>query len=116
MLFLSTPIQEGVIILITGMTIVFVALILLFVVFHYVVPLILKQKKYEVKGSEKTDNVSQSPSSGSGEEIAAVCSAVYMFLEEAHDEENAILTIGKSVKDYSPWSSKIYVTHRFATR
>ena len=43
--------------------------------------------------------------------MAAVAAAIYIFLAQNHDEENAILTINKARKDYSPWSSKIYMTH-----
>ena len=51
-----------------------------------------------------------------GEEITAIAAAIYMFIEETHDEENAILTISKSSKNYSPWSSKIYATHNLARK
>jgi Na+-transporting methylmalonyl-CoA/oxaloacetate decarboxylase gamma subunit len=44
----------------------------------------------------------------SGEEFAAIATAIYMYNEELHDEENAILTINKVAKAYSPWSSKMH--------
>jgi hypothetical protein len=43
-----------------------------------------------------------------GEETAAISAAVFLFVEELHDEENTVLTIEKISKRYSPWSSKIY--------
>lgn len=43
----------------------------------------------------------------SGEEIAAICMALYQHLN-AHDTENTVLTINKVKRAYSPWSSKIY--------
>ena len=43
----------------------------------------------------------------SGEIYAAIAMAIYE-VTELHDDENAILTIKRSVSSYSPWSSKIY--------
>ncbi|MCC8113643.1 MAG: OadG family protein [Bacteroidales bacterium] len=43
----------------------------------------------------------------SGEEIAAICMALYEHLN-AHDQEDTVLTINKVKRAYSPWSSKIY--------
>lgn len=43
----------------------------------------------------------------SGEEIAAICMALYQHLN-AHDAESTVLTINKVKRAYSPWSSKIY--------
>ncbi len=102
--------KEGIVILIIGVLTVFLALLSLFLVFQFFVPGILKilarkpVKELEVKVRKEAH---------SGEEIAAVSAAVYMVLSEVHDEENAILTIHQSEKEYSPWSSKIYGTHHF---
>ena len=109
---LSTPLQEGTIILLIGMGIVFLSLVLLFLVFQYLVPLFISKIIKRTKNPLTAANEERDVSSGSGEEMAAICTAVYMFLEEAHDDENAILTINLSPKMYSPWSSKIYATHR----
>jgi len=43
----------------------------------------------------------------SGEIYAAIAMAIYEATE-MHDEENTILTIKNTVRNYSPWSSKIY--------
>ena len=43
----------------------------------------------------------------SGEVYAAIAMAIYEATE-MHDEENTILTIRNTVRNYSPWSSKIY--------
>ena len=105
-------IEEGIIILLVGIVIVFTALLLLFALFQYAIPPLLSfsvKKIYrQIRPGHEEEPVKKYDS---GEEIAAASAAVYMFLEEVHDQENAIITISKSVKDYSPWSSKIYVTH-----
>ena len=104
--------QEGLAILFVGLVIIFISLLILFMVFQFVIPWVLS-----LKGNRKRKGASTAEDEGvvrkfeSGEEIAAVSIAIYLFIEEAHDEENAILTISKSAKNYSPWSSKIYVTH-----
>ena len=43
-----------------------------------------------------------------GEVYAAIAMALNLYLKEIHDFENLKITIQKSVKPYSPWSSKIY--------
>jgi len=43
----------------------------------------------------------------SGEVFAAIAMAIYE-VTELHDDENTILTIKNTVRNYSPWSSKIY--------
>lgn len=44
----------------------------------------------------------------SGEEFAAIATAIFMYNNELHDEENTIMTINKVARSYSPWCSKIY--------
>ena len=44
-----------------------------------------------------------------GAESAAITAAIHLFINDNfHDEEDAILTIQKVSRRYSPWSSKIY--------
>lgn len=106
----SSDLQEGFTILIIGISIVFLSLILLHQVFEYVVPYFISvlNKKKKAADPELTTSIKKT----SAEDIVAATAAVYAFLEEIHDEENAVITIGKSSKSYSPWNSKIYVTHR----
>ncbi len=49
----------------------------------------------------------------SGDEIAAIGVALYLYSLEMQDWENAVLTIKKVARNYSPWSSKIYGTRPF---
>ncbi len=44
----------------------------------------------------------------SGEEVAAIATALRMHMGERHDRESAILTIMNIKRAYSPWSSKIH--------
>ena len=111
-MFISiTPLEEGIVILAIGMGIVFLSLLLLFLVFQYAVPFIISGLIKPKKNPLSAANMEKDVNAGSGEEMAAICTAIYVFLDEAHDTENAIITISKSEKVYSPWSSKIYATH-----
>ncbi|MEG1497865.1 MAG: OadG family protein [Bacteroidales bacterium] len=44
----------------------------------------------------------------SGDVYAAIATAIFMYQNELHDEENTILTMEKVSRNYSPWNSKIY--------
>jgi hypothetical protein len=39
---------------------------------------------------------------------AAISAAIFMYLNEMHDDEKQIITIKKVAKTYTPWNSKIY--------
>lgn len=42
------------------------------------------------------------------DENAAICTALYLYFTELHDEEKYVMTVKKVSRTYSPWSSKIY--------
>ncbi|GJM63682.1 OadG family protein [Persicobacter diffluens] len=107
------PMEEGWIILAVGMTMIFLSLCLLFVVFGKILPWVLGllEGKPKVKMNVETGDGSSRQEDMSGEVAAAIAAGVYQFLDAAHDDENTILTIDKVKKNYSPWSSKIYTTH-----
>lgn len=39
---------------------------------------------------------------------AAIGTALHMYMDRVREYEKAVVTIGKIMKPYSPWSSKIY--------
>ncbi|MDD2425434.1 MAG: OadG family transporter subunit [Bacteroidales bacterium] len=102
----------GAVMAITAMSVVFVSLILLYIIFKQI-------GKYNIKSSQKrSDLVSAlkgkkrvvSVEDTSAEVYAAIATALHLYQteNEAHDIENTILTITKVTRNYSPWSSKIY--------
>lgn len=99
----------GVIMAITAMSVVFLALILLYVVFKQI-------GKYNIKKSRERSEVATAltgkpkVANVSAEIYAAIATALHAYNQdsEAHDIENTILTINKVTRNYSPWSSKIY--------
>ncbi|PKQ43665.1 OadG family protein [Confluentibacter flavum] len=113
-LLYTDPLSEGYIILITGLLIVFSGLILLTVFFKYGLPIMLYIYKIITKGRDKKvkDISPKVNEKFTGEIAAAISVAIHLYLDEQHDEENAILTIKQARKLYSPWSSKIYSAYR----
>jgi hypothetical protein len=47
------------------------------------------------------------------QEFAAIATAIHLFQNELHDEENTIMTINKIARAYSPWSSKLYIQNQY---
>ena len=95
------------VIAVVGYLIVFIALVSLYALFRMMPGLLssrLKKEKY-TKGKETEK---EEKAVISGEETAAIAMALYLILDEMHDEESGVLTIKKVSKAYSPWSSKIY--------
>ncbi len=101
---------EGYVILFTGLVIVFSGLLLLTLFFKFGLPFMLYVYKIITKGpDEKVAEISSKVNEDfTGEVAAAISTAIYMYLDVKHDDENAILTIKQARKLYSPWSSKIY--------
>ena len=104
--------QAGVIVVI-GYLIVFLALVLLYFVFRYVLPLFFKIKLYRRAAREGRALDESELNVISGEANAAIATAIYLYLSEIHDEESNIITIRKISKSYSPWNSKIYNMRNF---
>jgi hypothetical protein len=111
-IFLMTKISEGYLILFSGLIIVFGALLILSVFFKFGLPVLLYIYKIITKGPDKKikDISIETNQKFTGEEAAAIATAIHLYLSERHDIENPILTIKQSQKLYSPWSSKIYGT------
>jgi Na+-transporting methylmalonyl-CoA/oxaloacetate decarboxylase gamma subunit len=109
---ITNQISEGYVILITGLVIVFSALVTLALFFKYGMPLMLYIYKVITKGKDKkiTEISLEADKDFTGEIAAAIGAAVHMYLDQQHDHESAILTIKQVKKPYSPWSSKIYGT------
>jgi hypothetical protein len=109
--------SEHLIIFAVGYTVVFTCLAFLWLVF-YNLPKFLKVmswikkrliRKKEIKMAS-SELVAEIPNSDmlTGEQSAAISMALYLYVNELHDEENRVLTIRKISRRYSPWSSKIY--------
>lgn len=114
----ETPAQKmmrvdpyGVMMIFLAMTVVFIALILLYLTFKNVAKVYtLDIRKRFLKRKGKTAEEAAIPDihDTTGELGAAIGLALYFYKNQLHDNENTILTIQKAARAYSPWSSKIY--------
>lgn len=97
---------------ITAVLVVFIALILLYIIFKYTGKFHVNHahkkavKSAEAKGD--TEKIIVDSGEISGEVCAAIAAAIHAMQNDAHDIEDTILTIEKKAVNYSPWSSKIY--------
>ena len=92
---------------IVGYLIVFSALVLLYLVFSSI-PKILKIR---IRKNLKRQGKKMNPDSGKfviGVENAAIATALYLYFNELHDDEDTVITIKKVMKVYSPWNSKLH--------
>nr|WP_050720674.1 OadG family transporter subunit [Candidatus Azobacteroides pseudotrichonymphae] len=93
----------------TAMSVVFGGLIVLYLIFKVVgrVAILLSTRRTILASGitkEELKNIAQP----SGEIFAAIAMAIYEATE-MHDEENTIITIKNTARNYSPWNSKIYM-------
>lgn len=93
---------------IVGYTVVFIALALMV----FILIRISRIQRYiiwlKLRRSGKEKAVIREELSLTGDENAAICTALYLYFTELHDEEKYVMTINRVSKTYSPWSSKIY--------
>jgi Na+-transporting methylmalonyl-CoA/oxaloacetate decarboxylase gamma subunit len=106
---------EGLFISIIGYAIVFIALLALSITFALMQKWLVgsQKKKLKAKGEMVAD---EDDPTISGEVSAAISLALHLHFEEAHDFEDAVLTIKKVQKPYSPWSSKLYGLRQYPTK
>lgn len=96
-----------------GYVTVFVALVVLFLLFLNLPRLINFELRNRMKRKGKEVKVTPTAEQASGEENAAIAAALFLYFNQIHDEESNIVTIKKTSKLYSPWSSKIYGLNKF---
>ena len=51
-----------------------------------------------------------------GEVYAAIATAIYLYNEEMHDDENTIITIQKVERAWTPWNAKFYNMNHYFNR
>ncbi|MBB3696216.1 OadG family protein [Flammeovirga yaeyamensis] len=111
---LQVELSEGMVVTIVGLLLVFLTLAVLFLFFNYAMPVIRRNidaKKNQKAAAAPIAQVEKVENDATGEVNAVIAAAIHHYLEEAHDDENTMLTIQKVKKAYSPWSSKIYTVH-----
>jgi glutaconyl-CoA/methylmalonyl-CoA decarboxylase subunit delta len=105
--------NDGVIITVIGYVVVFFALLFLFIIFKSIAKAMQRNLKKDLRKKGEAGEIKKDEVSVSGEINAAISMALYLYLNEIHDDENIVLTIKKAQTPYSPWSSKIYGLREF---
>ncbi len=108
--------QDGLFISLVGYLIVFIALVMLFLIFSNITKLLHLNIRKKLAAKGEVYEGKDSDLEMSGETNAAIATALYLYFSELHDLESAVLTIKKVQKVYSPWSSKIYGLRQFPKR
>ena len=102
---------HGIVITIVAMSVVFFALIILYVLSKFIGNVAIRTlQKRSDETTEKAGTTKTDVAEASAETYAAIGVALHLFKEEneAHDEESFLLTLQHTDRTYSPWSSKIY--------
>lgn len=104
--------ELAIIITIVGYVVVFIALAALVIVIGRIATVqqfVDRLRLTAKKGMEKDSSKPELPVvSLTADENAAICTALYLYFTELHDEEKYVMTVKKVSRTYSPWSSKIY--------
>lgn len=103
---------EGIIIAIVGYITVFLALVVLYIVFTYLSKSLNYQARRKLRREGRYKTAEEKQLFIPGDVSAAISMALYLY-HELHDEESNVITIKRVSKRYSPWSSKIYAIREF---
>lgn len=102
--------ELAIIITVVGYVVVFIALAALVFVIGRIagIQTFVIGLKNRSKRQTKPVETELSAPTLSADENAAICTALYLYFTELHDEERYVMTVKKVSRSYSPWSSKIY--------
>ena len=100
----------GWILALTAMSVVFIALILLYFIFKGIGNANIRAGKKRSAAVAGTDVKASAYGEVPGEVYAAIATAMHLYQQddENHDEESFVVTLHHTDRTYSPWSSKIY--------
>ncbi|MDD3166838.1 MAG: OadG family protein, partial [Bacteroidales bacterium] len=99
---------DGVGMSLSAVSVVFAVLLLLAVFFIGLANVIKRASNSGKKSQATVKPTAVDPNEVPGEVMAAISMALYEMSNDAHDIENTVLTIARTRRSYSPWSSKIY--------
>ena len=103
-----------------AMSVVFLALLTLFLVFKQLGLRLVALQRHSRKAQEtkievKSEAIYSNMAISEGV-YAAIATAIHLYGEELHDVENTVLTINKVSRSYSPWSSKVHGLNTYFKR
>lgn len=92
-----------------GISIVFVALVILVICFELLSKIMTRQlKSKKVKLGIDVGKLSNDELHVPAGDTAAIAMALHLYFNDFHEEESNVITIKRIERRYSPWSSKIY--------
>jgi hypothetical protein len=72
------------------------------------------EKKETKKRGGAAINAAAAAASKEGEIYAAIATAIHLYNNELHDEEDTVITIAKVEREWTPWNAKYYnMNHYF---
>ena len=98
--------NSEIILTVLGYSIVFLALLTLYIFLSNLTKLLIASRRKKLKAAGKTADVTDLTISG--ETAAAISTTILLHYREVHDFENTVITIKKVQSAYSPWNSKLY--------
>ena len=72
-----------------------------------------KKKKGDKKKGGAAIAAAASAADKEGEVYAAIAAAIHLFNNELHDEEDAVITIQKVEREWTPWNAKYYNMNQY---
>ena len=98
-----------------AVAVVFLALVCIALLISGSGKLIAKtEEKGKEKGKKERSIKPVADGSSREEEIyAAIGAAIYLYNEELHDEEDAVITIQKVEREWTPWNAKFYNMNQY---
>jgi Na+-transporting methylmalonyl-CoA/oxaloacetate decarboxylase gamma subunit len=104
--------KPTIIIVLTGQVIVVAVLFILYKLYSFILPSILRSLR-KPQNTDNSDSVISKSLNNDEEVSAAIAMSLYLHFNEMHDEESNVITIQRVSKTYSPWSSKLYNMRNF---
>ncbi len=113
----ADPIGVG--LTVAAVSVVFLVLMILAILFTYYGKAIVhfQKRKVEKEAAAKGKNIDaaaiEKSVDHSGDVDAAIAAAIFLFTEEMHDEENTVITIQKVERAWTPWNAKYYNMNQY---
>ena len=109
--------NHGIVMAITAMSVVFLALLTIFIVFKIFGTVMVKRAhRKSAEHTSVTPGTAHKGGSYTGEEVAAIAMALKLYQEDLHIDESTVITINRVSRLYSPWNSKLYGMNEVPTK
>ncbi len=107
----SDPVGIG--LTVVAVSVVFLALLCISLIIKGYGKLIMRVQDRKANKHPAVAAGAAKSSETSGEIYAAIATAIYLYDEELHDEEDTVITIQKVERAWTPWNAKFYNMNRY---